>query len=773
VATSSYLINPATNPKFAPLRVIPPILFDRFDISTPRDFYYLCLAVLAVAVLLARNFRRTRAGRAVLAARDNERFASALSISVVRVKLMAFAFSGALAGLAGGLYVLAVRGIPFGGFSPELSLQLFTMVVVGGLTSIAGAVLGALYVYFSQYFLSGAAQLFATGAGLLVVLMIAPGGLAETLRRARDWGLRWAMRRRQMSVPGFHHTTEAADGDVKVTDAPTPAPAQDRGAAGLLQCDELCAGYGHLQILFGVDIDVPGDAIMGLLGTNGAGKTTALKAIVGTVPNTGGRVIFDGEDITSLGPLDRVGRGIVMVPAKGVFGSLTVRENLRLAGWIPRHAGDDAYLDSTMERVFALFPVLQQRLDQRAALLSGGEQQMLAIAQGLLARPRLLLIDELSLGLAPVAVAAILEVIRELNRSGLPIVVVEQSINLSSTIADTSVFMEKGRVRFTGSTDELLHRDKLVRSVFFGDRSTGTRTSPRTADAGARRNGHTDPTERRATLQVEGVTKTYGAVTAVDQLDLTIYAGEILGVIGSNGAGKTTAFDIFSGFINPDAGTMVYNGIDVTRTSAARRAALGFGRTFQDVRLLPSLTTAETIAVSLERHTDVREPVASIFYVDATARSEHAVRRRADEIMEAFGLARYRDTCVADLSTGTRRVLELACVAAHRPRLLLLDEPSSGLSQAETEQMAATLRELAGMTGATLAIIEHDVPLVAELSDELICMELGRVIARGKPEAVLTNSEVVRSYLGTDQATIARSGSRPAPRRATPVRARP
>jgi len=191
------------------------------------------------------------------------------------------------------------------------------------------------------------------------------------------------------------------------------------------------------------------------------------------------------------------------------------------------------------------------------------------------------------------------------------------------------------------------------------------------------------------------------------------------------------------------------------------------------VRLLPSLTTAETIAVSLDRHVDVREPLASIFYVEATARSERAVRDRVNEILDAFGLGRYRDTCVADLSTGTRRVLELACVAGHRPRLLLLDEPSSGLSQAETEQLAQILRDLAAMTDATLAIVEHDVPLVSGLSDELVCMDLGRVIARGKPHEVLSNQDVIRSYLGTDQRTIARSGDRSVERhdRDRPLRA--
>jgi ABC-type branched-subunit amino acid transport system ATPase component/ABC-type branched-subunit amino acid transport system permease subunit len=772
VPTSTYFLNSQYFPTLTPLRVTSPILFDRFDLGEPRVLYYFCLSGLVIAMLLVRNFRRSRIGRAVIAARDNERLASAFSVATVRVKLIAFAVSGGLAGLAGGLYVLAIRGIPFGGFSPDLSVQLFTMVVVGGLTSITGAIVGALYVYFAQYFLTGAAQLLATGAGLLVILLIAPGGLAEILYRARDRVLRRVVSRREMDVPGFYDVrsgSREADQPTAPVDAGT-APAHD-GSAELLTCARVCAAYGHLQVLFGVDLSVPDGSIVAMLGTNGAGKTTILKTIVGLLPPTGGRIIFDGVDVTQLDPIDRVRRGLVMVPAKAVFGSLTVRENLRLAGWIPRREGDHAYLETTTRRVFDLFPVLEERLDQQASLLSGGEQQMLALAQGLLARPRLLLVDELSLGLAPVAVSAIFRVVRELNKAGLPVVVVEQSINASASIAPDAVFIEKGEVRFSGPTEDLAAEGSLVRSVFFGEagRDVPTRVRP-TVRASV--NGNSQRGATRPVFSARGITKTYGAVTAIADVDLDIYAGQILGIIGANGAGKTTAFDIFSGFTGPDHGTMLYDGADVTRASAAERAALGFGRTFQDVRLLPSLTTAETLAVSLERNVEVREPVACLLYFDATARSERSVRRRVDELLETFGLERYRDTFVADLSTGTRRVLELACAAGHRPNLLLLDEPSSGLSLAESDAMAQHLVELASSTGATLAIIEHDVPLVSRLSDELVCMDLGRIVARGKPAAVLADPVVIRSYLGGEEGTFGASVGGPIRKKEAPKAAR-
>ncbi|MEY2430562.1 MAG: hypothetical protein QOC92_287 [Acidimicrobiaceae bacterium] len=762
VAASTWLLNPENFEWLTPLRVAPPMLFDRFDLSQPREFYYFCVAVLAIALLLARNLRRSRIGRAVIAARDNERLASAVSITPVRVKLIAFAISGALAGLAGGLYVLAIRGVPSGAFNPDLSIQLFTMVVVGGLSSIVGAVLGGMYVYFAQYYFTGAAQLAATGAGLLLILLVAPGGLAEVLYRVRDAGLRGVARRRGLAVPGFEARRAGDRASVEEiepaaeTTLVSTARNGDGTRHGLLECDEIVTGYGHLQVLFGLDFNVPDGSIVALLGTNGSGKSTTLKTIAGLVPAWSGRITFDGEDITSLGAIERVQRGLVMVPAKAIFGSLTVRENLRLAGWVPRRRGDQDYLETALPRVFRLFPILEQRLDQRASLLSGGEQQMLAIAQGLLAQPRLLLIDELSLGLAPIVVAAILDVARELNKDGLPLVIVEQSINVSATIAEDSVFVEKGHVRFAGPTTDLLKQDSIVRSVFFGQA-----TATKKGAAVASRNGHaTRAADVAPVFTARGITKRYGSVTAVSDVDLDLFPGQILGVIGSNGAGKTTAFDIFSGFTAPDAGILTFNGIDVTKASASERASLGFGRTFQDVRLFPSLTAAESLAVSLERHVEVREPLACLLYPDSTARSEREVRRRVDELIDAFSLGRYRDTCVSDLSTGTRRVLELACAAAHRPTLLFLDEPSSGLSQAESEEMAEVLVDLAQTLRATVAIIEHDVPLVSKLSDELVCMDLGKIIARGKPESVLHDPEVVRSYLGQAEAPVRRTRRR-------------
>jgi branched-chain amino acid transport system permease protein len=488
VPVNTYFLNSAYFPRFTPRTVTRPPILQRFDINNPRTFYYFCVVILVVALALARNFRRSRVGRAVTAVRDNERGAAAYGINPVRAKLTAFVFSGALAGLAGGLYVLGVQGIGFSGFAPVNSLVVFTMVVVGGLGSLTGALAGAVYVQGVQYFFGGGARLLATGGGLVVLLMIVPGGLGEIAYVARDRFLRAVARRRGVDVPSL--IREAEDDP----DASAAADTTVDDAHALLKCVGLEASYGKLQVLFDANLAVAEGAIVALLGTNGAGKSTLLKVIAGLVPATSGRVLFDGVDVSTMSPIERLHHGIVMVPGgRGVFQSLTVAENLRLAGWLRRR--DRGALADSTARVLDVFPALRDRLDEPASALSGGQQQMLTLAQALLCEPKLLMIDELSLGLAPRVVARLLDIVRDLNAAGTTIVLVEQSVNVATSIAQRAAFMDRGHVRFAGDLAELQAEPGLLRSVFLGARpaAVARRAPAKVAASGNGSRPSTDP----------------------------------------------------------------------------------------------------------------------------------------------------------------------------------------------------------------------------------------------------------------------------------------
>jgi len=422
--------------------------------------------------------------------------------------------------------------------------------------------------------------------------------------------------------------------------------------------------------------------------------------------------------------------------------------------------------------VLDLFPVLAQRHNQMAGNLSGGEQQMLALGSALMTQPELLMIDELSLGLAPTIVGQLLEVVKEVHSRGTTIVIVEQSINVALNLAKRAVFMEKGEVRFEGPAAELLERPDILRSVFIAGAGAqdaaesaldveGQKKPARTRSTKSRAKAEAPrvPPDAKVVLQCRDLVKRFGGITAVDHVDLDVRQGEIVGLIGHNGAGKTTLMDCVSGFLEADGGRIILRGVDVTDWPPHQRARGAMGRSFQDALLFPSLTVAETIAVACERHLASRDMFAAALQLPASYESELAMSYVVEEMIDLMGLGAYRQKLTGELSTGTRRIVDLACIVAQDPKVLLLDEPSGGVAQKETEALGPLLRRIRERTGCSILIIEHDMPLLSGLCDRLIALELGSVIAEGTPTEVLNHPAVIASYLGTDEKAIARSGS--------------
>ena len=235
-----------------------------------------------------------------------------------------------------------------------------------------------------------------------------------------------------------------------------------------LQVNHIDFSYGQVQILFDVSFEVRTGEVLALLGTNGAGKSTILRVIAGLGTPARGVVRLNGRSITYVSPEQRMRMGIQMLPGgKGVFNDLTIRENLEMATFVYR--GDRADMERRIARVLELFPELAERQDVAAGSLSGGQQQMLALAAVLTREPEILIIDELSLGLAPIVVERLVEIIEQLKAEGLTIVIVEQSLNVAAAISDRAVFLEKGHVRFEGQMSELMGRNDLARAVFLGE----------------------------------------------------------------------------------------------------------------------------------------------------------------------------------------------------------------------------------------------------------------------------------------------------------------
>lgn len=224
------------------------------------------------------------------------------------------------------------------------------------------------------------------------------------------------------------------------------------------------AGYGELEILHGIDLEVREGEVVALIGANGAGKTTTLKTISGVVRASTGSITFEGQGIHNWQPRQIVSEGLIQVPeGRKLFPELSVRDNLFLGSY--RRGRSEA--DDTVEEVFELFPLLRERSDQTAGTLSGGEQQMLAIGRALMGKPRLLMLDEPSLGLAPMLVADIFEVVRDLRRRGLTVMLVEQNAVHALQLSDRGYVLENGSVVLEGTGEELLGDDR-VRSAYLG-----------------------------------------------------------------------------------------------------------------------------------------------------------------------------------------------------------------------------------------------------------------------------------------------------------------
>jgi ABC-type branched-subunit amino acid transport system ATPase component len=375
-----------------------------------------------------------------------------------------------------------------------------------------------------------------------------------------------------------------------------------------------------------------------------------------------------------------------------------------------------------------------------------------------------------------VIVQQLLEIVRRIHANGTTVVIVEQSVNVAITLAERAVFLEKGEVRFDGSTADLLDRPEILRAVFLEG------AAARTSEVGARQGsgfqaacehcGHEHPVQ----LDLQNISVSFGGVQAVREVSFDVSEREIVGIIGPNGAGKTTVLDIISGF-NPGAdGKVLIGGVDVSDLSPFDRAILGLGRSFQDARLFPSMTVRQTISTALERHIPVKDPVAALLLSPAVSTSERWIDEQVTRLIDLMRLGAYADKFVGELSTGTRRIVDLACTLAHDPSVLLLDEPSSGIAQRETEALGPVLLDIRDQTGAALVVIEHDMPLITGISDRLVALELGQVVAIGTPQEVVTNERVIEGYLGSNEATIMRSGSgaatkAPARRRRAPVKA--
>ena len=700
------------------------------DLASERSFYWFTLVVVALIVVGVASIGRSHSGRLLRAVRDNPAAAAAHGVDPRLVTLIGFTIGGAVAGAAGGLLVLQQQSFSPSLFEPTESLRLLTAAVTGGLDTVVGALFGAALLYGVEWLSPTSMawlRLLSSGVGVLTVLLVLPHGIGAAAAGAL---------RRRFSVlddPPWLLSHEgrpsAAAADAQDTVSAPPGNA-------MLVARGVVVSVGGVDIVRSVDLRVDAGQIVALVGTNGAGKSTLLDALAGITPMASGRIWLDRVDHSESAPRRRAGAGLVHVPGgRAVFADLTVDEHLELAGWLRGPTSAAARLHDRALAV-ELIPQVADLLHRRAGDLSGGQQQLLAFAMALVSRPKVLLIDELSFGLAPQIVDGLLGVLQRLRDRGTAIVLVEQALEVALRIADRVVFMERGEVRFEGSPTEFEQRRDLVRPV---------RLVP-SGLHGTRTDGLCQPS---VVLRAVGLGRSFGGIAAAEHVSFEIHAGEIVGLLGPNGAGKTTVVDVLSGVTRQHTGEVWMNGRRIDRCAAAQRARLGLIRSFQDSRLFESLTARECVAVSLTAEARWTDPVLAAMRFPLALDADRRLLDRAEQLLVEHGLGDYVSAPIAVLSTGIRRMVNLVCVVGSEPKVVLLDEPAAGIAAPELDGLAARLLQLRRSTGAALLVIEHDLGFISAIADRAMVMDRGRIVDDGPTNEVLGRFHVGFSSLSS------------------------
>ncbi|TWG88330.1 ABC-type branched-subunit amino acid transport system ATPase component [Cupriavidus gilardii J11] len=678
-----------------------------------RALTLIALAVLAVALAAYTRISRGSWGAAMRAVRDSETAAASIGIEPLLVRTVAFAFSAALAGLAGGLFAPLQGMVTPGMFSFLQSILFVLAVMIGGAGTVAGPLIGAVVVGMLPEVLSSLEnlRLLCFGLLLLVVLWVAPQGIV---------GVATGLMRKVRGPRIAPTASEPAD---------IPLPACEPGSRRALVANGLTMVFGGVRAVDALSFTVAAGAVTSLIGPNGAGKSTVLNMLSGYYrPHAGGRRLGDAP-LPSRGACHSARHGIARTyQTSQLFGGMSAADNVALAlggGRLGTLLGTARFTaPAVREQARALLRACGYRgdPDASAADLAHVDRRLVEIARALATRPAVLLLDEPAAGLSREDKATLGTLLRRIADSGIAVGLVEHDMSLVMDVSDRIVVIDAGQRLAVGTPGEV-RADPAVRRAYLGE----------AAVAGPERR-HRD-TAGAELLGVSALRAGYGAAPVLHDVALQVREGEMVALLGANGAGKSTLMRALSGLHRPVQGGITFDGADLGGIDAARIAAMGMVLVPEGRQVFAELSVLDNLKLGA-------------FPSGRLARGE--MQRRIEAMFARFPRLRERQHQRAGLlSGGEQQMLAIARGLMSRPRMLLLDEPSLGLAPKVIDELFASLDQLREAS-ITILLVDQMAALALALADRAYVLEEGRVVASGRADLLARDPALVQAYLGGD-----------------------